>query len=383
MVSNRFDVIVCGAGPAGCHAARLLAEDGIKVLLLEKETLPRHKPCGGGITRRALASLEVEEEKIVERWVVGSHCCYRDEKWIEARADGPVVAMVMREVFDAHLAHLASRSGARIIEGTRVRGVTESQSGVELFTDAGRFEADYLVAADGANSKVARCLGLTERTRLHPAISAELHPPGGVVDGKYSDMGLYDLGAVSGGYAWAFPKDSHYSVGICSPYGGRIDVRREFDRFVSNHAFLSICRQQRRRGWFLPVFHRPEQIVSLRTLLIGDAAGCVDPFTGEGISHAVTSASLAFRFLKQRLAEGAGPGLDSFRTLIGREIFRDLTIGKILGWIFYRFPRLSFRTVLADPRAIRHFTHLMAGETGYATILKLALTKWHKVFRKE
>ncbi len=376
---NRFDVIVCGAGPAGCHAARLLAEEGASVLLLEKEKLPRYKACGGGLTLRTLASLDLEEKACIQRWTVGSHCCLDGKIWAEARADGPVVAMVMRQDLDTHLARLASRSGVRLMEGTRVDEVEENHSGITVRTGSGRFDADYLVAADGANSKVARCLGLSDRARLHPAISAELHPADGVIDSDYREMGLYDMGAAPGGYAWSFPKANQYSVGISAPFGRPRDLRQRFERFVASHPNLATCRREHCRGWFLPIFSRTDLIASLRTILIGDAAGCVDPFTGEGIAHALKSASLAAGFLTQRLAEGAGPGLDSFRTLINREIFRDLRIAKFLGWIFYRFPRLSFRVVLSDERAVRHFTRLMAGETGYSTILKLVLTKWHRV----
>jgi flavin-dependent dehydrogenase len=286
--------------------------------------------------------------------------------------------MVMRDRFDASLATLAARAGADLLDGVRVQAVEENDRAVVVRTSAGSFRAAYLVGADGANSTVARALNLITGVDLHPTLSAELYPNAADVDARYQKMGLYDLGVIPGGYAWAFPKSDHYSVGVSGFRSTVGKLHSRFRRFVKTHPFLGSCRVDRIQGWFIPISSNGDAAVSRRTVLIGDAAGCVDPFTGEGIAHALKGGALAAAFLGQRLREGAGPGLASFRSLLKREILNDLRIGRFLGSLFYRFPRLAFRLVLKDSRAVRHFARLMAGESDYRTILKLFLRYWYK-----
>ena len=189
-----FDVIVCGAGPAGSLAARDLAREGFQVLLLEKEKLPRRKLCGGGLTLRALdlldpptpgakkgAGARLAAAGVIERWVRGAHCRVDDANWTNVAGDGPVVAMAMRDRLDAFLAEEAAAAGALVRDGTRVTAVEEREEAVAVRTPADSFRSLYLVAADGAVSTVARRLNLSGRAVLHPATTGvsvvKLNPP--------------------------------------------------------------------------------------------------------------------------------------------------------------------------------------------------------------
>lgn len=384
-----YDTIVCGAGPAGSRAAYNLAREGFRVLLIEKDRLPRYKSCGGGLTMRAVRALGLAEgdgdefagsaDGIVERWTYGTHCCLNAARWAEVRGGDPVVAMVMRDRLDAMLTRHAADAGAEVIEGVRVFSASEDHGRAEVRTSDGRFAASYVIGADGAHSIVARSIGSGDAVKLHPAFAAELVPPNGSIHEKYSDMALYDLGCVRGGYGWAFPKREQYSVGISSMRVNAGELRRLFGFFIEKHPFLKECTTRRFKGWFVPLPRNRDAAATLRSVLVGDAAGCVDPFSGEGIPHAIRSGDLAAEFLAQRLREGAGPGLAPYRTILHRGVLKDLRVASILGAFFYAFPRLCFRAVIEDRRAVRHFAALMAGEKGYADILKTLLRSWYRI----
>jgi geranylgeranyl reductase family protein len=380
---ERHDVIVVGAGPAGSRAARLLAEHGVRVLLLEKEDLPRYKPCGGGLTGKACAAAGIPLEPLVERWVRGARCRLDDVLSADlCREDGPAVGMVMRDAFDAALAEAAVRAGVLLRDGIKVTGVEEDAREVRVTTTGGLFSASYLVGADGAASVVRKAAGLRVRTNLNPAVEAELHPPDGGIAAPLDRLALYDFGAVPGGYAWIFPKRNHYSVGLCSTYPRVRAVTPLFHAFLQRHPLLRTCRIERQRGWVIPLGTRGGRIATNRCLLAGDAAGCVDPLTGEGIALALESGALAAQVLMDVLERG-GPdrppgsggssGLAAYESAVDRKIYADLRLGRWFAKFYYFRPRLSFKVLLKDPRVVNRFFQVMAGERTYRDVLRLML----------
>jgi flavin-dependent dehydrogenase len=143
---QRFDVLVVGGGPAGSTAAIRLADGGARVLLVDKATFPRDKPCGGGITTRAFAHCPVDPTPVVEEEVdlVELRFRYGDSVVREARA--PVIRMTQRRRLDAFLLDAARERGVEVREGTTI--------------DAASAPADVVIGADGANGTTAKALGL-------------------------------------------------------------------------------------------------------------------------------------------------------------------------------------------------------------------------------
>ena len=152
-----------GAGPAGSTAARALALGGARVRLLERSRFPRNKPCGGGITTRALSRFPYLVAALDR---ITAHCISR--LYLEGPSGGsrpdiatPAVLMIRRIEFDELLARLAVEAGAKLLEGAWVSGVRADEDGARVDTrDGRRFRADYLVAADGVNGIVTRRLGM-------------------------------------------------------------------------------------------------------------------------------------------------------------------------------------------------------------------------------
>src|SRR5512141_2912954 len=173
-MTQRVDVIIAGGGPAGASAAFFLGQAGKRVLLLEKERIPRYKTCGGAVSARFLQQFPFSFEPVIQSRVSAiSYALHDDMVTIPLRDSA--LCMVMRSEFDAFfLEHVQ----AEVRSGVAVKTVEEHSHGVSVTTSTGeRFEADYLIAADGANSTIARALGLRERRLLAAAIEIEARVP--------------------------------------------------------------------------------------------------------------------------------------------------------------------------------------------------------------
>src|SRR3990170_997511 len=128
------DAIVVGAGPAGSTAARLLAPEGATVLLLDRSRFPRDKPCGGGVTLRAAAALDVDLTPVIERTVYGARFSLRLGPGFQRRFRAPLAYMTQRCRLDAFLAERAAEAGAAFHDGEAVREVDVHPNGGSGFS---------------------------------------------------------------------------------------------------------------------------------------------------------------------------------------------------------------------------------------------------------
>ena len=147
-------MIVIGAGPAGGSAAYFLGEAGKRVLVLEKERLPRYKTCGGGLSIDFLErQIPFSFEPVLQGEVKALSYAFNG-RTVTIPVEPGIIGMVMRDQFDAHL---LAHANAEVCQGVAVRNVVETGEGVTVETQAGEhFEGRYLIGADGANSVVAR-----------------------------------------------------------------------------------------------------------------------------------------------------------------------------------------------------------------------------------
>ncbi len=148
---ERFDVIVVGAGPAGSTAAYRLARSGAKVLLLDRARFPRDKPCGGGLTHRAVRQLPVSVEPVVEDVVDRFELGFRYGRRFERAAEGPLVLMTQRRRLDAHLAAEAAAAGADFRDGLRATALELDDDGGTVRFDGTAAAAPVVIGADGVN----------------------------------------------------------------------------------------------------------------------------------------------------------------------------------------------------------------------------------------
>jgi geranylgeranyl reductase family protein len=355
------DVIIVGAGPAGATAAFWLGQAGKRVLVLDKERLPRYKACGGGMSRSILESFPFDLSPVVEREVGQVRFRFRDGRQVTVGLpeQRPIV-MVMRDRFD-YLILQHARADVR--EGEQVVSLCQDESGVEVATRSGEtFRARYLIGADGANSRVARLAGLRRDKQMGMAIEVEVPVDDGLLE-EYADTALFIFGTPPFGYLWIFPKAEHLSVGIGAFEGRGSDVkdilRQEMDKLG-----VEVDGTQQ-HGHPLPIYLQHEPLHQGQVLLAGDAAGLMDPLMGEGVRHAVDSGRMAAEAI---LADD----LSSYTRRVQQEVGADFLWGLRWAWAFYEHPWGCFELGVRNPRFVKEFVRLLAGQTTYRRMAALA-----------
>jgi geranylgeranyl reductase family protein len=365
-LQRNFDVIIVGAGPAGAVLASELAQKGIRVALVEKERLPRYKCCAGGLSVRAVNLLNLDISDVVETEITGATFTYAGTRQYCRQESRPVGYTVMRDKFDYLLVKRAEMAGAVVFQGYETRRVTMDDEGVQVFTSAGDFRSKFVVGADGGGGMVANVLGFKRKLRYVVAIETEVIVTE-TVRQKWNSQITIDLGRIQG-YAWAFPKFDHLSIGIACHYSNAKGLKRHHQEFLDslNLGPHSISQQ---RGALIPLCKGKVSAVRGRAILVGDAAGLADPLTGEGIYNAILSAHLAAPAIERSLRDDPRSLLD-YQVALEKEILPNLKIANLISNVIFKLPSIAFGALNRDERIWRTGCDLLRGETTYLAIKK-------------
>ena len=360
-----YDVIIVGAGPSGATLGYELARRGIEVLILEKEKLPRYKPCAGGITVKTANLVGLDIGPVTQQVVCGVRAAYKNKREFTRWYDKPIVCMVMRDEFDHFLVQRAEESGAVVAENQRVCQVEAMAEGVEVKAADNTFRAEILAGADGAHGVVANSLGMARGVQHGMAMQAEISVPGETLVKWESLMGL-GLGNVHGGYGWIFPKKDHLSVGVGGSLCQAKRLKPSYQKVVNWQGFES-CEAARLRSHLLSVARNGVTVQYGRVLLLGDAAGLLDPLTGEGIGYAIKSAQMAAPIIGQCLQDGT-IDLKGYQDAVAEEIMPELKAARSLARLFTWFPGLYFNAIEGSDRLWRASCRLLRGEESYISL---------------
>ncbi len=358
-----FDVIVVGAGPAGAICSYTLARRGLAVLLLEREKLPRYKPCGGALSIKARELLDFNLEGIIEAEIYSATFSYKNERSITTEKSTPYTYMIMRDKFDYFLTQKACAAGVQLKEGTRVIDIIESEEQVEIVTEDGNsFNSRVVVGADGIFSTVARKTGLNKNIKRAVAIEGEL--PVSETFLKDWEKGVsIEVGSVSPGYGWIFPKKGHLSIGVAQFKEKAEGLKDLFFKFLSEQG-LEFKDGMKFSGHLIPVAGKIKQISKNRVLLVGDAAGLVDPLSGEGIYYALKSGIIAARVTGSQIKKGKiNPG--RYQELIREEFASEFRIAQKLSRLFYFSTSIIYSLIEKKPEIIDYLLQLVYGEIEY------------------
>jgi menaquinone-9 beta-reductase len=327
--AGEADVIVVGAGPAGSTTAYYLAQAGLDVLLLEKCQFPREKVCGDGLTPRAVKALVAMGVPISEDdgWlrnkglrVVGAGMRL-ELPWPELTSYPGYGLVRTRMDFDQRLVQRAREAGAHLIEGVTVTGPVRDDRtgrivGVTARPDGGEqqvYRGRLVIAADGNSSRLSVSMGLRKRDDrpIGVAVRAYYTSPRHEDDYLESWLDLWDADRLLPGYGWIFGMgDGTSNIGLgllnTSTAFGNTDYHALLKRWLAGMppewGFTEENRVGPIRGAALPMAFNRTPSYTDGLLLVGDAAGMVNPFNGEGIAYAMESGEIAARVVTQALA---------------------------------------------------------------------------------
>ena len=334
---KRYDAIVVGGGPAGSTTAYRLAEQGASVLLADKATFPRDKPCGGGMTMRAVRQCPVDPTPVVEEWIDEVELRFRYGPAVVHRTNEPVVWMTQRCRLDAFLLDAARERGVDVREGVKVA----IEPGNTIVLGSGeRVTADALVGADGANGITAKAVGLGEGIVYGVAYEGNARYPV-LPQERYARRLVLELADIPGGYAWVFPKGDHANVGVGGWQTEGPKLREHLKRACEAHG-IEVDELDSLRGHRLPLRGSGTRIAGERSLLVGDAAGLIDPVSGDGMYECFVSSRLAASAVLDLLA-GRSSTLQGYEAAVDSELAPLHRASWKLKKALDRWPRASWQ----------------------------------------
>ncbi len=372
----QYDVAVVGGGPAGARTAWRLATAGARVAVVDGSH-PREKPCGGGVTGRALRLVSAQLADtpapggvIVDR-AVFIQDGVRAAIDLPASTPGPggpatpadtALVVFPRLHFDARLYESAVTAGATPVP-ERARDVEATPGGARVRLESGAsIETRWIVGADGANS-------LVRRRMLAPFSRAELSIASGYfLHGATSRDIVVEFVPEPPGYLWSFPRADHLAVGVCAQADRTTaaELRAIASRWMARERLQGTPEAY---SWPIPSLSagamKKQRPAGRGWLLVGDAAGLVDPITREGIFFALQSADLAADAIL-----GDHDVAERFLSALGDQILPELARAATLkeGFFRPRFMRLLVQALQSSPNVSAVMADLVAGEQPYRTL---------------
>ena len=380
------DLVVVGAGPAGTAAAMTAQARGLEVVVLDRATFPRDKTCGDGLTAAALHLLErlgVDVPRLPTA-PVHSVVVVAPDRWqveLPLPDGGLHAAVVARVDLDAALVQRARELGVAVHDGVGVDDVTDDADGVVVTTtDGTTLRAGAVVAADGHYSSVRRARGaaVPDLGTWHAVRQYFSH----VGDPRLWVLFERDL---LPGYGWVFPlpdgranvgfgvlrsagHDGHALAALWPELLARAPMRAALGPLAEPEG--------RHRAWPIPSVYSPARLTDGRVLFAGDAAGVVDPMTGEGIAQAVETGGLA----AEAVAGGGSPAriAERYRRAVHATLGRDLRFAALLSRVLRsrRAADAAIRAAGLSPWTRRHFARWMFED--YPRAALFTPDRWHR-----
>jgi len=356
-------VAILGGGPAGAFAAERLASAGLDVLVFD-EKLAWEKPCGGGVTYKAYSQYPfLIENSTPKRLITETILAAPHGDQVSLKLDDPLL-IYSRLDLNRMLLERAERAGAQI-EKARVLEMSRYGRGWQLRTSSGMVDADFCIVATGARNALPEV-----GTKLTPEDT--MSALGYYVPGDQTHIDIQFLPRLEG-YIWVFPRCGHLSVGICGKGEPASSLRKRLERYLTERgiawkgaAFYShLLPSLDAASW------KKNRVAGEGWMAVGDAAGLVDPVTGEGLYYAIRSADLAARALLSEVGEMADK-VGHYRQALRHDFAADLEFGSRLAkrvflgrFLFGSVPARMVQFTRRSPRFSAIIQDLFAGKQPY------------------
>ncbi len=329
-----YDVAIIGSGPSGASAAFELAKNGISAVIIEKEILPRYKVCGGGFVYRGRKDMPFDISSVIDRefYEVDTYFSKKKIK-LTSKRDQPIISMIMRDAFDNLIVEKSKEHGVELLQNHKVERITFGDIQT-LHTSQGDVQAQFIIAADGALSPIAKMAGWDETRTVIPALEYEVQVPQADFD-RLSKAVRFDIDAIPYGYGWCFPKKNHLSigVGIFQKNKEKINLKTYYAEYLKELGITTILNEEA-HGFVIPVSPRTDKFAQKNVFLIGDSAGFADPVTAEGISNAILSGRLAAQSIVES-NKNPEQAAALYHAKLEETILPELRTGVKLAKVFY------------------------------------------------
>ncbi|HEV2198235.1 MAG TPA: NAD(P)/FAD-dependent oxidoreductase [Bryobacteraceae bacterium] len=356
-------VAVLGGGPAGSFAAERLARAGLRTIVFD-EKLAWEKPCGGGLTYKAYREYPCLIENTTSKKVIfETSLAAPNAGEVSMKLENPLV-IYSRKDLNGMLLRRAEQAGAEI-EQTRVLGIERREKGWRLQTRSGAAEADFCVVATGARNSLRQVGTEWGATDTMSALGYYVPESRDRVDIQF----LPQLE----GYIWVFPREGHLSVGICGKGEPAQALRARLEAYMDERGisrgdatfYSHMLPSLESGGW------RRNRVAGDRWIAVGDAAGLVDPITGEGLYYAMRSGDFASRVVLND-AHGIAEKAAAYRSMVSREFGLDLEFAAALAkrvflgnFMFNSVPARMIQFMRRSPRFRALMQDLFAGTQPY------------------
>ncbi|MCL5772859.1 MAG: geranylgeranyl reductase family protein [Firmicutes bacterium] len=375
-----YDVIVAGMGPAGSTAGYYLSKAGLKVLALEKEKLPRYKPCGGGLTTKTVEALDFGVSELFLDTIHGGIFTFKD-KALKLMCDMPYAYTVNRREFDYFLTGKAKEAGAKIIDEERMTKIGKKDSHILVETVRGTYEGKYLLGADGVNSVAANFLYPKVKRKILAALESDVKAPADRIE---TLRGLFqiDFGSIPLGYSWIFPKKNYFSIGSAGMGKSAKKIKEFYKQFIDAQKILNGIEIDKAHGCTLPMpYSQNVKLAKDRVFLLGDAGCLVNPFTGEGIYFAVESGKTAAGTLINHWDNPKAESL--YDKAIKEKFYFEFKWAHRLMRLVNAFPGLSYQ-IICDHKEVMHvYFELLRGTLTYEQTVKNLTVKISKYLKSK
>ncbi len=389
-MKQKYDIVIIGAGPAGTSAAMLAHKQGLDVLLVEKDEFPRDKICGDAISGKAikvLKKLDLFDEFLTQDMTVIDSITFGSSSFAKVNirlnpnaGDFSKGYVIRRKVLDNFLYEKAKEAGVEIVENHSFKDVVQDETGavygatiVDADGNSSVVNCKVLIGADGYSSAVATALGKKVREDKHCIVALRQYYKN--VNMPKNAIEIHFLKEVQPGYFWVFPlADGGANVGIGMLHSDtktkEIDLKIALENAVKSDGFKQYFEgaepEEKVRAWNLSLGSVKRDISGDGYMLIGDAAGVIDPFSGEGIGNSMYSADCAVEVLTKTLKgdDFSKRELFKYEKLLYKKLWSELRMSYILQrmLVFRPLVDIIVRKASKNPNTEKFISDMIAGE---------------------